>query len=46
MQPRFSKQFNKLVYIGRNDKFLSHTGVYELKTLSWPAKEPKNIIGV
>jgi len=46
MQPRFSKQFTRLVYIGRTEKFLSHTGVYELKALDWPSRESHTIIQV
>jgi len=28
MQPRFSRDFTKLVYFGRDTKFLSHTTSY------------------
>jgi len=36
MQPRFSKDFTKLVYVAREEKFISHSGCYQLKLLSWP----------
>jgi len=39
MQPRFTRDFSKIAYIGRTEKFLSHSGNYELKTLSWPLPE-------
>ena len=31
MQPRFSRDYSKLAYVGRETKFLSHTTCYELK---------------
>ena len=37
MQPRFSKDFTKLAYVGRDSKFLSHTANYQLKLIQWPA---------
>jgi hypothetical protein len=36
MQPRFSTDFSKLAYIGRDEKFISHSGNYELKLIKWP----------
>ena len=38
MQPRFSKDFSKLAYVGREQKFLSHTSAYELKVIKWPVE--------
>jgi hypothetical protein len=39
MQPRFSRDFSKLAYIARDQKFLSHTTCYQLKQLQWPIAE-------
>ena len=39
MQPRFSQDFTKLTYFGSETKFLSHTGNYQLKMLSWPQQQ-------
>ena len=36
MQPRFCRDFSKIVYVARDEKFLSHTTNYQLKSLSWP----------
>ena len=36
MQPRFSRDFSKIVYVARDEKFLSHTTNYQLKSLRWP----------
>ena len=36
MRPQFSKDFSQLTYIGRDEKFLSHSGTYQLKMISWP----------
>ena len=36
MQPRFSRDFTKLAYVAREEKFLSHTTNYELKMMQWP----------
>ena len=49
MQPRFSKDFTRLVYIGRQEKFVSHSGCYELKLLQWPLVQgeiSKVILGI
>lgn len=48
MQPSFSKDYTQLVYIGRDEKFLSHTGCYQLKLLEWPLEKPesKTILGI
>jgi hypothetical protein len=37
MQPKFSKDFSRLAYVGRDEKFLSHSGTYQLKMLEWPS---------
>jgi len=34
IHPKFSPDFSHLVYIA-NDKFLSHSGNYQLKYLNW-----------
>lgn len=34
--PRFSNDFSKLCFIGSQNKFLSHSGNYQLKYLNWP----------
>lgn len=39
MQPRFSKDYSKLAYIGSDAKFLSHTGNYQLKEIAWQAED-------
>ena len=36
MQPRFSKDYTRLAYIASSNKFLSHSGNYELKSINWP----------
>lgn len=36
INPKFSDDFSKLLYIGTKDKFISHTGNFQLKYLSWP----------
>lgn len=49
MQPKFNKAFTKLAYVGRDEVFLSHSGVYQLKTMQWPVpteRESTNILGV
>jgi hypothetical protein len=38
MQPRFSEDFTKLVYFGRETKFLSHTSNYQLMMIPWPTQ--------
>ena len=40
VQPKFSDDFSKLVYIGTKDKFLSHSGNYQLRYLRWPPSSP------
>mmetsp|Transcript_10941 Transcript_10941/g.14770 ORF Transcript_10941/g.14770 Transcript_10941/m.14770 type:complete len:126 (+) Transcript_10941:860-1237(+) len=37
MQPRFSRDFTKLAYVARDQKFISHTTCYQLKQMAWPA---------
>lgn len=32
----FSKDFTRLMYIASEQKFLSHSGNYQLKYLNWP----------
>ena len=41
MYPRFSADFSKLAYIGRDEKFLSHSANYQLKIISWPLQQEK-----
>lgn len=36
MQPRFSQDYSKLAFIASTNKFLSHSGNYQLKCMSWP----------
>jgi hypothetical protein len=36
INPKFSDDFSKLLYIGTKEKFISHTGNFQLKYLSWP----------
>lgn len=36
MQPRFTRDFSKIAYVARDEKFLSHTTNYQLKQLNWP----------
>jgi hypothetical protein len=31
MHPRFSRDFKKLAYVGRDESFLTHSGNYQLK---------------
>ena len=35
MQARFSHDYSRLCYIGSEDKFLSHSGNYQLKYIDW-----------
>jgi hypothetical protein len=35
--PKFSHDFSKLLYIGAKDKFISHTGNFQLRYLRWPS---------
>jgi hypothetical protein len=39
VNPKFSDDFSKLLYIGAKEKFISHTGNFQLRYLSWPIKE-------
>jgi len=39
MHPRFSRDFKKLAYVGRDETFLTHSGNYQLKAMSWPLNE-------
>jgi len=32
----FSKDYSKLLYLASEEKFLSHSGTYQLKYLKWP----------
>lgn len=41
MQPRFSKDYSKLCYIASNNKFLSHSGNYQMKYFEWPQTQSK-----
>ena len=36
MHPRFSADFSRLAYIGRDEQFLSHSANYQLKMMNWP----------
>ena len=36
MQPRFSDDYKKLAFFGSTNKFITHSGNYQLKTLPWP----------
>ena len=38
INPKFSEDFSKLLYFGAKDKFISHTGNFQLRYLSWPPK--------
>lgn len=44
MQPRFSEDYSRLCYIASEEKFLSHSGNYQLKYMDWPSTEPKKVI--
>ena len=39
MHPRFSDDHSKLAYVGCEEKFLSHTTNFKLKTIAWPPNE-------
>jgi len=39
IQPRFSDDFKRLVYIASETKFLSHSSNYKLKSIDWTAIE-------
>jgi len=36
MQPKFNTDFSKLAFFGSREKFLSHTGNYEMRVFEWP----------
>ncbi len=36
--PKFSQDYSKLLYIGAKDRFISHTGNFQLRYLEWPQK--------
>jgi hypothetical protein len=44
MFPRFSPCFGKLVYLGSDESFLSHTGNYQLKMIDWVTKEVTTVL--
>ena len=35
MQPRFSQDYSRLCYIASEEKFLTHSGNYQLKYIHW-----------
>ena len=37
--PKFSDDYSKLIYVGAEDKFISHTGNYQLRSLRWPPRD-------
>ena len=37
--PKFTEDFSKLMYFASKDKFISHTGNFELRYLHWPPTE-------
>ncbi len=43
-QPKFNSSFTKLTYFGSEEKFISHTGNYQLKQFDWPSLEAKILI--
>lgn len=48
MHPRFSEDYSVLSFIGSENKFLSHTGNYQLKYFKWnngKPGEPETAIG-
>lgn len=47
MQPKFNQDFTKLAFFGSKQKFLSHSGNYQLSQFAWPIKnvdEPAEIL--
>ena len=38
MQPKFSPDFSKLVYIGSKNKFVAHSSNFQLRSFDWPVK--------
>jgi len=36
MQPKFSEDLSKLVYIASEEKFLAHSSNFQLKSIDWP----------
>ena len=42
--PKFSEDYSKLVYISAKEKFLSHTGNYQLRFLRWPPKQEEESV--
>ena len=39
--PKFSDDFTKLIYFGTKEKFISHTGNFQLRYLKWPPTSDK-----
>ena len=39
VHPRFSDDYSKLAYVGCEEKFLSHTTNFKLKTITWPLSD-------
>lgn len=39
MQPRFSDDYTRLAFVASEDKILSRSGSYQLKSVSWPCSE-------
>ena len=35
--PRFSRDYTRLMYFGSKDKFISHTGNYQMRCFNWPS---------
>jgi hypothetical protein len=44
IQPRFNDDYTKLAFIGTTERFLTHSGNYQLKSLDWPDGKPENAI--
>ena len=39
VMPKFSKDFSRLMYFSATDKFISHSGYYQLKYFKWPVED-------
>ncbi len=45
MQPKFNNDFTKLAFFGTEQKFLSHSGNYQLRQFDWPITgEPSQVL--
>jgi hypothetical protein len=44
--PQFSQGYDRLVYIGSDKEFISHTGAYQLRSINWPSQDVTTILDI